>query len=144
MADADEQDRICRICLGEAEPEWGVQGRLITPCNCTGSVRHVHLGCLRTWQVTQRIQGRGRKAVRCELCGSRYAIPQHILKVEGRRFVEKFPAAVQTICLWLEDVYKAEQPVWQKLLRCWRAMLFVSVWQCASCKCYALLPTFDK
>jgi len=37
---------ICKICLLD-ESEEGDQ--LISPCDCTGSMRFVHLGCLQNW-----------------------------------------------------------------------------------------------
>lgn len=39
-------DFICRICLETQEDE---KNPLITPCHCTGSVRHIHLECLKQW-----------------------------------------------------------------------------------------------
>jgi hypothetical protein len=43
---ADDEPRICRYCLMEAED--GEQ--LISPCACRGDQRYVHLECLRRWQ----------------------------------------------------------------------------------------------
>eukprot|EP00403_Amphidinium_massartii_P001521 CAMPEP_0178374594 /NCGR_PEP_ID=MMETSP0689_2-20121128/2457_1 /TAXON_ID=160604 /ORGANISM="Amphidinium massartii, Strain CS-259" /LENGTH=582 /DNA_ID=CAMNT_0019994569 /DNA_START=1 /DNA_END=1746 /DNA_ORIENTATION=+ len=41
----NEEERICRYCF-EGEEE----GELISPCNCTGGQKFVHLTCLRMWQ----------------------------------------------------------------------------------------------
>ncbi|KAI0274724.1 hypothetical protein BC834DRAFT_7661 [Gloeopeniophorella convolvens] len=47
-ADADEQPQ-CRICLDGPDPSLG---RLIRPCLCSGTVSHVHVGCLKRWRNT--------------------------------------------------------------------------------------------
>ncbi|CDR95079.1 seroreactive antigen BMN1-9B, putative [Babesia bigemina] len=76
---APEQDAdqgMCRICLEGEE-----SGSLVVPCKCNGSMKYVHLACVRTW-----IQGRlnvkdehGQqqlafflKNLKCELCGVPY------------------------------------------------------------------------
>lgn len=42
----DNQDLpICRICLSEEEPN----NPLISPCGCTGSMKYMHVDCLKTW-----------------------------------------------------------------------------------------------
>lgn len=69
-ADLQESQNICRIChsLGD-EP-------LITPCQCSGSAKHVHATCLLTWF---------KKAVKntCELCQHKVAI-----KKKGKPYSE--------------------------------------------------------
>lgn len=40
-----------------------------------GSLQHIHRRCLREWQRTQRQQGLGRRAARCELCHAPYSTP---------------------------------------------------------------------
>jgi len=44
----EAEDRLCRFCFGEEED--GAGGTLISPCNCTGGQKWVHLNCLRKWQ----------------------------------------------------------------------------------------------
>eukprot|EP00747_Dinoflagellata_sp_TGD_P221190 gnl/TRDRNA2_/TRDRNA2_93061_c0_seq1.p1 gnl/TRDRNA2_/TRDRNA2_93061_c0~~gnl/TRDRNA2_/TRDRNA2_93061_c0_seq1.p1 ORF type:complete len:592 (+),score=112.62 gnl/TRDRNA2_/TRDRNA2_93061_c0_seq1:131-1777(+) len=41
----DEEERLCRYCFEGTEG-----GELISPCNCGGSQKYVHLQCLRRWQ----------------------------------------------------------------------------------------------
>ena len=36
----------CRICLDDETTQLNP---LITPCKCIGSVKHIHLDCLRSW-----------------------------------------------------------------------------------------------
>jgi len=43
MADTDEP--ICRICHGGAE-----DGKLFSPCKCSGSIKFVHMECLNKWR----------------------------------------------------------------------------------------------
>lgn len=45
--------RICRICLCEAEDDDidNEVNPLIAPCECKGSMKWVHLMCLRTWMA---------------------------------------------------------------------------------------------
>lgn len=40
-AEEEEEEKQCRICLGGVEDEEEL-GRLISPCLCRGSIRHVH------------------------------------------------------------------------------------------------------
>lgn len=65
---------VCRICLMEGPGEG--DDPLISPCNCKGSIEHVHLGCLRHW-----IDGRLKSSedgsffytpMACELCKASY------------------------------------------------------------------------
>lgn len=62
---------ICRLCWGEAEEE---DDPLLTPCNCSGSLAHIHQKCLASWQHTLRAQGQGRRAHICELCKAPYRL----------------------------------------------------------------------
>jgi len=76
----------CRICLLEGSTD---DDPLISSCNCNGSIRYVHLGCLRHW-----IKGRLNlsdsmpngtyfyKQLTCELCHSSY--PAYV-QVNGER-----------------------------------------------------------
>ncbi|KAF0695292.1 Aste57867_13888 [Aphanomyces stellatus] len=41
----DDSAPLCRYCFGDES-----DGPLISPCNCSGGQKHVHLECLRRWQ----------------------------------------------------------------------------------------------
>mmetsp|Transcript_3582 Transcript_3582/g.3518 ORF Transcript_3582/g.3518 Transcript_3582/m.3518 type:complete len:107 (+) Transcript_3582:688-1008(+) len=63
---------ICRICLGE---ENTYEDKLITPCNCSGTMKHIHLNCLRGWIESKKkfkmndfVQTYLWKGLACELC----------------------------------------------------------------------------
>ena len=57
MSDMSTQGRFCRICLPEDDLTT-----LISPCQCKGSIQHIHLNCLRRWQA------RRRPSAVCDLC----------------------------------------------------------------------------
>lgn len=45
-AAALESGKACRICLDDTEEEGNP---FITPCKCAGSMKFIHLQCLREW-----------------------------------------------------------------------------------------------
>ncbi|KAL6122402.1 hypothetical protein NUSPORA_00586 [Nucleospora cyclopteri] len=64
-----KEEFFCRICYGTEEPG----NNLVSPCNCKGSVKYIHIKCLRYW----RIHGRNVNEMNnCEQCKTGY-------KVEG-------------------------------------------------------------
>ena len=75
VGDADRSDnsdektglKICRICASD-----DLQHLLIEPCNCTGSVSHVHTECLERW-IRHR-HGELDAKLCCEICHGRYRI----------------------------------------------------------------------
>ncbi len=62
-----EAEPYCRICY-----EHTVQRHnpLLTPCNCRGSLRHVHRRCLLRWVLLNE----ARPETKCHLCGAAYAV----------------------------------------------------------------------
>lgn len=63
---------ICRICLMEDNEE---DNPLINPCNCIGSVRFIHILCLRRWlksKITTKnfnfLIVNSFKTLECEIC----------------------------------------------------------------------------
>ncbi|CXI31090.1 FHA domain protein, putative [Plasmodium berghei] len=71
----------CRICLCEYENEGNP---LISPCKCKGSMKYIHLNCLRTWmkgRLNVRSDGDSTvsffwKQLSCELC--KFPYPTYI------------------------------------------------------------------
>ncbi len=62
---------MCRICLDPGE----YTNPLITPCKCSGSVKYIHLNCLKTWLAkrlnvvkTQCCVTINWVALSCEMC----------------------------------------------------------------------------
>jgi hypothetical protein len=45
----NDSGKVCRICLDEEDPlDMGVNP-LIVPCLCAGSMRFIHVQCVREW-----------------------------------------------------------------------------------------------
>ena len=68
----DNESRICRICLSE---ESSSSDPLINPCKCSGSMKWIHLECLRKWLINKIeiveddvIRIYAWKDLNCELC----------------------------------------------------------------------------
>jgi len=67
----------CKICLGDEIND--LNNPLITPCQCAGSMKFIHLNCLRQW-IRQRITVSSSNSVTaitwkilsCELCKNPY------------------------------------------------------------------------
>ena len=85
----EKMKRVCRICYLEEE-ENNQENPLVQPCTCTGSVKFIHLDCLRKWVSTRscvKIDASEDcsifliKPVECELCKSKF--PDYI-KYENR------------------------------------------------------------
>lgn len=48
-----ESGKVCRICLDEEE-DISCGNPFITPCKCTGSMKYIHLKCLREWTDSKK------------------------------------------------------------------------------------------
>ena len=68
------QNKICRICYAEEEDE---ENPLLQPCTCSGSMKYIHLNCLKTWintsviiklESTEYYNIYTYKPAECELC----------------------------------------------------------------------------
>lgn len=64
-------EQLCRICLDPGEYD----NPLITPCKCSGSVKYIHLNCLKAWLAkrlnvvkTQHCVTINWVALTCEMC----------------------------------------------------------------------------
>jgi hypothetical protein len=76
----EKMKRVCRICYLE-EDESNLENPLVQPCTCTGSVKFIHLECLRKWVSTRscvKIDTTEEccifliKPVECELCKTKF------------------------------------------------------------------------
>lgn len=71
------EDPQCHICLDETAKD--LSNPLISPCKCSGTMKYIHLKCLRLW-MNQNIQVKQRanctniawKLLECELCKTPY------------------------------------------------------------------------
>lgn len=59
----------CRICMSS---EDSLGNQQVTPCRCTGSLRYVHMQCLKQWRQTRL--AKGNDVSTCEICGQKYNI----------------------------------------------------------------------
>ena len=46
---SNKQCRICFTNQNEYSPKKQLEDPIITPCNCSGSSKYVHLSCLKRW-----------------------------------------------------------------------------------------------
>ena len=76
-AAALESGKVCRICLDEEE-DFKSGNPFITPCKCTGSMKYIHVKCLREWTDSKRQLQEGTgitsyywENLNCELCKSK-------------------------------------------------------------------------
>ena len=66
----------CKICLFD---DSGPDNPLISPCSCSGSMKHIHLACLQRWLASRMISRNTEncvtyswKSMECEICKSQY------------------------------------------------------------------------
>ena len=73
-AGGNESGRVCRICLEDDDEE---DNPFICPCKCIGSMKFIHLKCLREWtdskkqfQTEEGVSSYYWENLNCELCKS--------------------------------------------------------------------------
>jgi len=70
----------CRICLMDEDSQ-----SLVAPCGCQGSVKYVHMECLRTWC-------RERASLKCEICHEDYDVDS-FSEADRGKILDAFQAA---------------------------------------------------
>lgn len=79
----EESGKVCKICYNEEDTD---ENPLIHPCECTGSLKYIHLNCLRYWLSTSictLIDSNDDysiynfKQLKCKLCQKKF--PDYIL-----------------------------------------------------------------
>lgn len=77
--------KICRICYSEEDPLNDLDNPFVEPCKCSGSVKYVHLNCLKEWINTKYIVNIEKnenflyfiiKPLECDICKSIF--PEYI------------------------------------------------------------------
>ncbi|KAG0267209.1 hypothetical protein DFQ27_008990 [Actinomortierella ambigua] len=68
--EANEFEKRCRICLDTSATSDPALGRLISPCQCKGSSKYIHLGCLERWQ---QMSPRPSSQFQCDTCQYQYS-----------------------------------------------------------------------
>lgn len=104
-----ENDATCRICCCEQETD---ENPLIVPCKCTGSVKYIHVDCIKKWleskincRSTNRVSTYHWSDLSCEICKS--PLP-HTVKYNDKNFdlfIIKFPSTPYIV---LEDCKSEE------------------------------------
>ena len=70
--------KICRICYMEEDDE---ENPLLQPCICSGSMKYIHLNCLKHWIITKNFEKIENndickiflvKPIECELCKTKF------------------------------------------------------------------------
>ena len=83
-------NKVCRICYGEEESE---DNPLVQPCTCSGSMKYIHLNCLKTWintsvniklESTEYCNIYSYKAAECELCKTTFP---DFIRYKGKLYV---------------------------------------------------------
>jgi len=63
---------ICRFCLEDETKS----SKLISPCDCKGSQRFVHVNCLNRWQLLSLKNGCDRNGEECSVCKKKFDKPK--------------------------------------------------------------------
>ena len=82
-----EDDRLCRICHGNAD--GGAEGRLFRPCLCAGTMAWVHVECLDKWR---HVSSNSESFFRCDQCQHKYEFGRAFTAF-GYGFGDRFTAA---------------------------------------------------
>ena len=73
--------KICRICFLEEDPLENFNNPLVQPCKCSGSLKYIHLNCLKHWLNTKSCNKQESNKyfsmflvnkVECEICKSKF------------------------------------------------------------------------
>ena len=106
----ESQEITCRVCLNSENTE---ANPLISPCACSGSVKHIHLDCLKHWiKSKSHIKSSGLcisytwKNLECELCHHR--LPEIFIHKDERIDLIDLPKP-QSSYVILETLAKEQQ-----------------------------------
>jgi len=73
--------KICRICYEEEDPKDEEKNPLVQACHCSGSLKYIHLECLKQWLLKKSCIKREKndkyslfivKTIECELCKTKF------------------------------------------------------------------------
>ena len=76
--DTKSENKACRICYNDDETD---DNPLVQPCICSGSMKYIHLSCLKTWintsvniklESTEYCNVYAYKPAECELCKTKF------------------------------------------------------------------------
>ena len=88
----------CRICMGNA-----IDGRLISPCVCKGSMKYIHVDCLEKWRHASRNR---KHFFECELCKYNYSFWRTwlISMLRNRNVIHMTTVLACIICFFVSNV----------------------------------------
>lgn len=110
VSEEEAQTVQCRICLLEGTSS---DDPLICPCTCKGSIKYVHVDCLRRWVSGQlNISNTDDdiffyKSTPCELCKTTF--PSHVTIGDARLSIARVPTLTPPFIL-LENVVVGSAP----------------------------------
>ena len=73
--------KICRICYEEENPKDELNNPLVQACHCSGSLKYIHLNCLKQWLLKKSCTKKEKndkyalfviKEIDCEICKTKY------------------------------------------------------------------------
>jgi len=72
-------NEICRFCYLPEQNQDDIKNPLISICKCSGSMKFIHLECLKEWlnmglslKITENVCSFYWKSFSCEICKSHY------------------------------------------------------------------------
>ncbi len=72
----NEKEDMCRICFGTTSTK---ENPMVSACKCTGSMKFMHVGCIKSWLNSKLLVGKGPhlvayfwRAFECEVCKEAY------------------------------------------------------------------------
>ena len=89
---SNDSEPTCRICFG-TEGNEDIEGKLVCPCNCRGSLRFVHTNWIEQWaKISANNSADSIQSLKCELCHAIFKKKRQLLSLKkilsnlGRNF----------------------------------------------------------
>lgn len=105
-----KKQNACRICLSDDSDN---DNPLITPCKCSGTMRHIHIECLRDWLKSKitiktyvHMISYTYKTLECELCLSKFPLK---IKTKHNEFDTINMSTPNSAYLIFEQIGKEDQ-----------------------------------
>ena len=76
----DSLNKICRICYENEIP----MNKIVAPCKCKGSIKFIHVKCLKKWIRTRQCEHKYKKY--CEICGYKFTMKRSREKTTIKKF----------------------------------------------------------
>lgn len=114
----------CRICFETEE----ATNKLLTPCDCRGTVQFIHHKCVLRWISTTTNE---KFRYLCTLCGGKYALPVH-WKIE-----DEISGSLEYICfsspllqsVTLQYIFLHTSNVYRFLFVCYLLLNIINFWR---------------